>query len=78
MILTNIPMPVGSLVGIIIVCVLAGLVIGFFVSRFVFKKELKKNPPITINQIKAMYAASGRTLSEKQARQIQKSMEEAK
>ncbi len=76
--LLNIDMPVGSLVGIIIVCVLVGLVIGFFVSRFVFKKELKKNPPITINQIKAMYAASGRTLSEKQARQIQKSMEEAK
>ncbi len=76
--LLNIDMPVGSLVGIIIVCVLVGLIIGFFVSRFVFKKELKKNPPITINQIKAMYAASGRTLSEKQARQIQKSMEEAK
>ncbi len=76
--LLNLNMPVGSLVGIIIVSVLAGLIIGFFVSRFVFKKELKKNPPITINQIKAMYAASGRTLSEKQARQIQKSMEEAK
>lgn len=76
--LLNLNMPVGSLVGIIIVSVLVGLVIGFFVSRFVFKKELKKNPPITINQIKAMYAASGRTLSEKQARQIQKSMEEAK
>ena len=76
--LLDIQLPVGSLVGIIIACVIAGLLIGFFVSRFVFKRELKKNPPITINQIKAMYAASGRTLSEKQARQIQKSMDEAK
>jgi len=70
--------PIGSLVGIIIACILGGLVVGFFVSRFVFKRALKKNPPITINQIRAMYAQMGRTLSEKQARAIMRSMEENK
>ena len=32
-----------------------GLVIGFFASRYVFKKNLKKNPPINEKMIRAMF-----------------------
>ena len=45
----------GLLVGIIIGCILLGLVAGFFVSRWFFKRELKKNPPINENMIRAMF-----------------------
>lgn len=55
-----------------------GLVVGFFVSRFVFKKYLKKNPPVTENMIRVMLQQMGRTPSEKQVRAVMKSMNDAK
>ena len=61
-----------------IVCLLIGAVIGFFVSRTVFKRYLKKNPPINENQIRAMFKQMGRTPSEKQVRAVMKSFEENK
>jgi hypothetical protein len=53
---------------------IAGLFIGFFVSRYLFKKQLKKNPPVTEKMIRVMYAQMGRKPSEKQIRQIMNSM----
>jgi uncharacterized protein YneF (UPF0154 family) len=72
----DLQMPVGSLVGIIIVCVLAGLLIGFFGARFFFKHQLKKNPPINEKQIRAMYQQMGRTPSEKQVRATMRAINE--
>jgi len=66
-----------GLVGIIIGCVVGGLVAGYFISRFIFKRELKKHPPISEKSIRAMFKAMGRTASEKQIRQVMASMEEA-
>lgn len=57
-----------------IVCVLGGLVIGYFLSRYVFKKQLEKNPPINENMIRAMYAQMGRKPSEAQIRQVMNSV----
>ena len=64
----------GLLVGIIIGCVLLGLIAGFFLSRWFFKRELKKNPPINENMIRAMFMQMGRKPSEAQIRAVMNSM----
>ena len=51
-----------------------GLVIGFFASRYVFKKNLKKNPPINEKMIRAMYMEMGRKPSEAQIKRIMASV----
>ncbi len=56
-----------------IVCLLIGAILGFFISRAVFKRYLKKNPPINEAQIRAMFKQMGRTPSEKQVRAVMKS-----
>ncbi len=61
---------------LMILCLIVGLVLGFFISRKVFKNYLKKNPPINENQIRAMFQQMGRPASEKQIRAVMKSMEE--
>lgn len=66
-----------GIVGMII-CLLIGMVAGFFISRAVFKNYLKKNPPINENQIRAMFKQMGRTPSEKQVKAVMKSFEENK
>lgn len=67
----------GAIAGIVIGCVVVGLLAGYFLARFVFKRELKKNPPINEKQIRAMFASMGRKPSEAQVRQVMRAMEEA-
>ncbi len=61
-----------------VVCLLIGAVLGFLISRIVFKRYLKKNPPINEAQIRAMFKQMGRTPSEKQVRAVMKSYEQNK
>ena len=70
-------MSAGYVALIAILCLVAGLVIGYFATRFLFKKELKKNPPINEKMIRAMFLSMGRKPSEAQIRQVMKSMEDA-
>lgn len=63
-----------SLVGIL----LLGGVVGFFVSRWWFKKELAKNPPINEKMIRVMFAQMGRKPSEKQIREIMREVNSQK
>ena len=67
-------MPIGGWIGIIIaaavVGILLGVFIGFRIAKRMFKKQLKENPPITEEQIRAMYAQMGRKPSEAQVKQI--------
>lgn len=42
------------------------------------KKQIRDNPPITENQIKAMYAKMGRKLSETQVKEIMRSIKNQK
>ena len=58
----------------LVVGLIIGGAAGFFITRYVFQKQLKENPPITEKQIRAMYAQMGRKPSEAQIRQIMKSM----
>ena len=57
---------------------IAGAVVGFIVSRKVFKNYLKKNPPVKENMIRAMMSQMGRKPSEKQVKQVMKAMNDAK
>ena len=59
-----------ALIGVL----LAGGVAGFFLARFLLKREMQKNPPINEKMIRAMYAQMGRKPSEAQIRAIMKSM----
>ena len=65
---------VGALVGMIIGVALAGIIAGFFASRWFFKRELKKHPPINENMIRAMFMQMGRKPSEAQVRAVMNSM----
>ena len=55
-----------------------GLVAGFFIARFVMKRELKKNPPINEQMIKVMMSQMGRTPTQKQVNQMMKAMNNIK
>ena len=54
---------------------LVGAVIGFFLARKYMMKDLKKNPPINEEMIKALMMQMGRKPSQKQINQMMKSME---
>lgn len=69
--------PVWALVLIIIGCLLAGLVAGFFITRTVITKQIKENPPITRDGIKALYKSMGRTPSEAQINAAMRAFETA-
>lgn len=64
----------GGVVGIVIGCLIAGLIGGFFLARWFFKRELQKNPPINENMIRAMFMQMGRKPSEAQIRAVMNSM----
>ncbi|HIS91373.1 MAG TPA: YneF family protein [Candidatus Faecisoma merdavium] len=58
----------------LLVGILIGGAIGFFVARKLIKDQLKKNPPINEQMIKAMMTQMGRTPSQKQVNQMMKQM----
>ena len=66
------------LIRFIIECLLVGLVAGFFITKTIFEKQLKKNPPINRNMIKALYSQMGRKPSEKDINRIMESMNKYK
>ncbi|MGI6377745.1 MAG: YneF family protein [Bacilli bacterium] len=51
-----------------------GAIATFFFSRWLFKRELKKNPPVNEKMIRAMFLSMGRKPSEAQIRQVMNSM----
>ena len=57
---------------------LVGGVAAFFITRYLFQKQLKENPPVNEKMIRAMFRSMGRTPSEKQVREIMKQMNSAK
>lgn len=63
---------------VIILVLLVGGVIGFFLARAWFKRYLEKNPPVNENMIKEMMRQMGRTPSQKQVNQILNSMNQYK
>ncbi|CAM2750922.1 YneF family protein [Erysipelothrix tonsillarum] len=64
----------GVSIGYFIFGAAVGALISFFVTKKMFEKQLKENPPINEKMIRAMYMQMGRKPSEAQIRQIMKSM----
>ena len=59
-------------------CLIVGFIIGFFVIRSVFTKQLEKNPPINRDMIRAMFMQMGRKPSEKDITRVINSMNQYK
>ena len=57
---------------------IVGGIAGFFITRYIFQKQLKENPPVNEKMIRAMFRSMGRTPSEKQVREIMRSMNSGK
>lgn len=58
----------------IVIGLIPGLVIGFFLSKFFMQRYLEKNPPINEDMIKMMMSGMGRTPTQKQVNQVMKQM----
>ena len=54
---------------------IAGGVVGFFVSRKLMMKYMKKNPSINEEMIKTLMSGMGRTPTQKQVNQMMKQMQ---
>ena len=63
---------------LIVIALLVGAVVGFFLSQRYFKRYLEKNPPINEQMVRAMMMQMGRKPSEKQVRQVMASMNQNK
>lgn len=61
---------ISLLVVLPIVGIILGGILGFTICRKMVKKQMEENPPITEDQIRAMYAQMGRKPSEQQIRSI--------
>lgn len=59
----------------VVLGLIAGLVAGFFISKKVFTKQLKDNPPINEDMIKTLMRGMGRNPSQKQVNQLMKQMQ---
>ena len=59
---------------LIVVGLLIGAVIGFFIAKNVTKKYMEKNPPINEEMIKALMMQMGRKPNQKQINQMMKNM----
>ena len=59
----------------LVVGIIAGLVAGFLISKHMFQKQLKENPPISEEMIKTLMRGMGRQPSQKQVNQLMKQMQ---
>ena len=59
---------------IILVVILISVIVTFIVTRKLFQKQLKDNPPMSEEAVRAMMSQMGRTPSEKQVRAVMRSM----
>jgi len=69
---------IGASIGWGIGGLVVGGIAGFFIARYVFKRQLKKNPPINEKMIRALYMQMGRKPSEAQVRAAMKAMNQYK
>ena len=59
---------------IVVVALVAGVALGFYIARQYMMKYLEENPPINEQMLRVMMAQMGRTPSEKQIRQMMSQM----
>ena len=61
-----------------VACLLVGFVVGFFVNKTVFQKQIEKNPPINREMIRAMFQQMGRKPSERDITKVIEAMNKYK
>lgn len=59
----------------VVIGLIVGLVVGFLLSKKMFTKQLKDNPPINEEMIKVLMRGMGRNPSQKQVNQLMKQMQ---
>lgn len=59
---------------LVVIGLVVGAVLGFFICRMVMMKYFKKNPPINEKMIEAMMSSMGRKPSQKQVKQVMQQM----
>ena len=59
---------------LVVIGLLVGMVIGFFIAKKIMTKYLKQNPPINEEMIRALMSGMGRTPTQKQVNQMMKNM----
>lgn len=69
---------VGMAVGIFLFTLIATGISVFFITRKMFQKQLRENPPINEKMIRAMFLSMGRKPSEMEIKRVMRSMQEAK
>ncbi|AYC29333.1 YneF family protein [Paenisporosarcina cavernae] len=67
-------MSLGLAITLIVVALLAGAALGFFIARQYMMKYLKDNPPINEQMLRMMMTQMGRKPSEKQVKQMMAQM----
>ncbi len=60
---------------LVVIGLIIGAVIGFFLARHFMEKYLKKNPPINEDMIKTLMMQMGRKPNQKQINQMMKAMQ---
>ena len=65
-------------IGYVALGLVVGGIAGFFISRAIFTRQLKKNPPINEKMIRALYMQMGRKPSEAQVKAAMKAMNQHK
>lgn len=72
-------MSVGAALGIAIpVTFIVSGFLGYYITRKMVQNELRKNPPVSEKQIRAMFLAMGQKPSEAKIRKVMNSMKNAK
>lgn len=61
-----------------IIFFIIGGIVAFIVSKKMFEKQIRENPPITEKMIRVMFMQMGRKASEAQIKQVMRSMQNAK
>lgn len=74
----SIGLAIGLIIGISIITLLSGAGLSFFLTKRMFEKQLRENPPVSEKMIRAMFLQMGRKPSEAQIKSVMRSMKNAK
>jgi uncharacterized protein YneF (UPF0154 family) len=69
---------IGLIIGVSIIVGLTAAAITFWLTKKLFEKQLRENPPINEKMIRAMFLQMGRKPSEAQIKAVMRSMKSAK
>lgn len=69
---------IGLIIGVAIITLITGAVVAFFLTKRMFEKQLRENPPVNEKMIRAMFLQMGRKPSEAQIKAVMRSMKQAK